>query len=84
MSSLLYLGFSIIAFLISYGIVFQLIPMILGPFFNVPVGYMSAEWLATRNTIETQVQFIAPIAMMAGLFIFVLKVLMVASVRGRD
>lgn len=84
MSSLIYLGFSVIAFLVSYGIVFMLIPMILGPFFSMPVGHMDADWLATRNTINTTAQYIAPIAMMVGLFIFILKVLMVASVRGRD
>ena len=84
MSSLLYLGFSVVAFLVSYSIVFMLIPMVLGPFFTLDVGDISPSWNATRNNINATAQWVAPVAMLVGIFIFILKVLMVASVRGRD
>ena len=72
------------AFLISYGIAFMLIPMVLGPFFSVDIGTISPEWQSTRDEIETTVQWLPNVAMMVGIFIFVIKVLMVASVKGRD
>lgn len=72
------------AFLVSYGIVFMLIPMVLGPFFTLDVGEMDPEWEGVRTQVNTTAQYITPVAMMVGLFIFVLKVLMVASTRGRD
>ena len=84
MSSLLYLGFSVIAFLISFSIAFYLIPMVLGAFFSVPMPNISPEWQATRDQVESTTQWVPNIAMMVGLFIFIIKVLMVASVRGRD
>lgn len=84
MSSLLYLGFSIIAFLVSFGIAFMLIPMILGPFFTVDVGELDPEWQGIRDQVNSTAQWIPNIAMMVGLFIFVIKVLMTAAVRGRD
>ena len=84
MSSLVFLGFSVVAFLISYGVVWMLVPMVLGTFFSLPVGNMDSDWLQTRTNVETVVQWITPLAATVGLFIFILKVLMVASVRGRD
>ena len=85
-SSLVFLGFSVILFLISYGIMYLIMPMILGQFFTV-LGNMTiadAGWQAIYDQNEAIVQFIVPLAPTVGLFIFVIKVLMVASVRGRD
>lgn len=84
MSSLIFLGFSVIVFVISFGIVFLLVPNILGAFFSLPVGDMDQDWIDTRSRIETQAQWLIPLTMAMGMFILVLKVLMVASVRGRD
>lgn len=86
MSSLVFLGFSIIIFLISYGIMFILTAMILGTFWTAAgeVNIASAEWQAIYDDTEAQVQFIVPLVPTVGLFIFIIKVLMVASVRGRD
>ena len=86
MSSLVYLGFSVIAFLVSFGVVFMLAPVILGAFFDVmhenrPVD---ADWAATMDEVETQARWLIPVMMMLGLFILIIKVLMTASVRGRD
>jgi len=86
LSSLLYLGFSVIAFLVSFGIMFLLTPMILGQFFsilgNMPIA--DAGWQAVYDENEAVALFITPLIPSLGIFILVLKVLMVASVRGRD
>ena len=65
---------------------FLLTPMILGSFFT----YMDAnpiadpEWQAIYDTNEDTAKFIVPLIPTVGIFIFLIKVLMVASVRGRD
>lgn len=85
-SSLVFLGFSVILFLISYGIMYLVMPMVLGQFFTV-LGDMTiadAGWQAVYDQNEATVQFLVPLAATVGIFIFVIKVLMVASVRGRD
>lgn len=86
MSSLLFLGFSVIAFIISYGIMFTLMPMILGAFFTVAdnVNIADASWQQTYEDTEDVVQWLTPLIPTIGIFILVIKVLMVASVRGRD
>lgn len=86
MSSLVFLGFSVIMFLISYGIMFTVTPMILGQFYSV-LGNMtieSAEWQQTYDETEAITRYIVPLIPTVGLFIFIIKVLMVAAVRGRD
>ena len=88
MSSLVFLGFSIIMFLISYGIMFTLVPMVLGQIWtamdetNMPIP--NAEWQQTYNDTQTQLQYIVPLVPTIGLMILIIKVMMVASVRGRD
>ena len=89
MSSLVFLGLSVIAFLISYGLVWILVPMVLGTFFTTletsgVISQLSSSWHTTYNTTQTTVQWIIPLSATVGLFIFILKVLMVASVRGSD
>lgn len=86
MSSLVFLGFSVIMFLISYGIMFTVTPMIMGQFYSV-LGNMtieSAEWQQTYDETEAITRYIVPLIPTVGLFIFIIKVLMVAAVRGRD
>lgn len=88
MSSLVFLGFSIIMFLISYGIMFTLVPMVLGMVWttmneeNMPIP--DPTWQATYNSTQTQLQYIVPLVPTVGLMILVIKVLMISSVRGRD
>lgn len=85
-SSLLFLGFSVIMFIISYGIMFTLMPMILGSFFSAADGLNIAdpEWQQTYEDTEDVIQWLTPLIPTIGIFILVIKVLMVASVRGRD
>ena len=98
MSSLVYLGLSLILFVITYGIAFTMMPMIFGAFFNVAdiSGLVSIESCATLpnsaacqwGTIyeanEDTVQYLVPLMPTMGIVIIVIKVLMTASARGRD
>lgn len=71
----------------SYGIMFLLTPMILGQFFSVMDSMeqiQSAEWQAIYDINEETAMFIVPLIPTLGIFIFIIKVLMIASVRGRD
>lgn len=89
MSSLVFLGLSMIAFIISFGIVWILVPMVLGTFFTVMdnmnlITQLSASWQATYNSTQETVQWLIPLSATLGIFVLVLKVLMVAAVRGGD
>lgn len=84
MSSLVFLGFSVIAFLISFGLVWMLVPAILGSFFPALPTLTDPSWQAINLNQQNIAKWITPLGMTMGLFILVLKVLMVASVRGRD
>jgi len=85
MSSLIFLGFSVIIFIISYGVMFMIVPIVLGPFFSaLNTTSLTPEWADTFNETSTTIQFLIPLMPTIGIFILVLKVLMVASVRGRD
>ena len=85
-SSLVFLGFSVVLFIITYGIMFILTAMILGTFWTAAgnVNIASADWQTIYDDTETQVQFLVPLMPTVGIFIFVIKVIMVSAVRGRD
>ena len=88
MSSLVVLGFSIIMFLISNGLMFTLVPMTLGQVWtvmnenNMPIP--DQNWQDTYNNTQSTLQYIIPLVPSIGIVLVVIKVLMVASVRGRD
>lgn len=88
MASMVFLGFSIIMFLISYGLMFTLVPMILGQVWtamdenNMPIP--NAEWQATYNSTQLQLQWIIPLVPAMGLLVLVLKVLMATTGFGRN
>ncbi len=89
MSSLIFLGFSVVLFIISYGIMFTIAPMILGAVFtvmetNLTNGSMTQEWIDMYNQTKETTQYLVPLIPTIGIFILVIKVLMVASARGRD
>ena len=98
MSSLVYLGLSLILFVITYGVAFTIMPMIFGAFFNVAdisglVSTSSCEasptsaacqWGTIYETNEDTVQYLVPLMPTMGIVIIVIKVLMTASARGRD
>ncbi len=87
MSSLVYLGLSVILFAIVYGLAFSIMPTILGAYFSmmdtadIP---MNAEWTAIYETNEDTVQYLVPLMPAMGIVILVIKILMTAAARGRD
>lgn len=85
-SSLVYLGFSVIMFLVTYGIMFIIITMVLGAFFTQlnETEITDPGWAAMSADMQTTLQYVIPLAATVGLFIFVIKVLMVSTTRGRD
>jgi hypothetical protein len=89
MSSLVYLGLSLILFIITYGLAFLLMPMIFGEFFTMMdntgiTDNINSEWLALYEQNEDTVQYLVPLMPTFGIIIIVIKVLMTASARGRD
>lgn len=87
MSSLVYLGLSLILFVITYGIAFTLMPIIFGYFFTLIDNLdtsVSAEWQVIADQNVTTVQYLVPLMPTLGIVIIVIKVLMTASARGRD
>ena len=85
---MVYLGFSIIMFLIGYGISFLILAQILGQTWtmmdstHMPIP--DATWQGVYDDTQTQIQFIVPLAAGAGLVVFVIKLLMISANRGRD
>ena len=86
MSSLIFLGFSIITFVIAYGISWLLVPAILGQFFSAhnADAITDPEWRAIYLETEDVIKWIIPLIPTVGIFVLVLKVLLVASTRGDD
>ena len=88
MSSLIYLGLSVLAFIITYGVVFLVAAAVLGETFSVldviKGNITVPAWLNMYNRLEIEMQFLIPLAAGLGMFMLVLKVLMSSSVRGRD
>ena len=85
-SSLVFLGFSVITFIIAYGISFLVAAAVLGSFFtelnHVPIT--DPSWLSMYNRTQATIQFLVPLIPSIGILILVIKVLMTASVRGSD
>ncbi|MAR18890.1 MAG: hypothetical protein CML44_05905 [Rhodobacteraceae bacterium] len=68
---------------------FTIAPMILGSVFtvmenNLTNGSMTQEWIDMYNQTKETTQYLIPLIPSIGIFILVIKVLMVASARGRD
>lgn len=80
------LGFSSILFFITYGAGFYLISIILGSFYSQlnQTEISDPGWAAMSVEIQTTIQYIIPLAASIGIVIFVIKVLMSSSTRGRD
>ena len=87
-SSLVFLAFSMVIFFITAGIMFTLVPIILGTIWtatdenHMPID--DADWQNTYNQTTGQLQYIIPLVPTLLIAIAVIKVLMVASVKGRD
>ena len=68
---------------------FTIAPMIIGSVYtvmevNLNNGTMAEEWITMYNNTKETTQYLVPLIPTLGIFILVIKVLMVASARGRD
>jgi putative exporter of polyketide antibiotics len=68
---------------------FTIAPMILGAVYtvmetNLTNGSMTQEWIDMYNQTKETTQYLVPLIPTIGIFILIIKVLMVASARGRD
>ena len=85
-SSLVFLGLSVITFIIAYGISFLIAAAVLGAFFSTmnTVPITDPSWLAMYTKTSATIKFLVPLIPSIGILILVIKVLMTASVRGSD
>jgi hypothetical protein len=85
-SSLIFLGFSVIMFIVAYGVMFTIAPMVLGAVWSVMDGMeiMNESWQQVYDDTKATTQYLVPLVPTIGIFILVIKVFMVASARGRD
>lgn len=85
MSSLVFLAISMIMFIIIFGMMYTLAPMILGAFFTAMPGInMDASWTALNTNVQTTIKLLLSITPAMGVVIIFLKVFMVSTVRGAD
>ena len=89
MSSLVYLGLSVIVFFIGAGIYFWLMPILLGGFFTAADNFlaginMNQNWANTYNTTEGTIRWLVELVPTILISVAFLKILMIAAVRGRD
>lgn len=80
------MGFSIIAFVISFGFMFLIAPIIMGAVFTMmdDLTLLNPAWQAAYDQNENNAKLLVNLIPTFGIFMIVIKVLMVASVRGRD
>jgi hypothetical protein len=82
--NLIHLGFAVIGFIISYGIIFTFTPMLLGSVFTALDSLPdnpNADWSNLYETNKTAVQFLLPLIPTIGILILVIRVLMRAGQR---
>lgn len=88
-SALLFIGIGIITYIIVLGILMQFVPVILGTVFGVIENTMDsfnmdATWLAVYNDVNGLAAYLVPMMFSLILVLLVIKVLMIAGVRGGD
>ena len=79
MTSIIHLGFTIIAFIISYAVIFTLAPMILGSVFtnmDTLAEIPNEGWAELYETNKTTVQYLVPLIPSIGIFIIIIRILM--------
>jgi len=77
MSSLVYLGFSLVIFIVSYGLLFLMIPATINMADQgLNPGLESDNvWQIMYNDTSTQVKYLIPLVPSLGIFVIILKVL---------
>ena len=88
-SALLFVGIGIVTYVVVLGMLMQFTPAILGTVFTVIGGLMAnsdidSNWLTLYNDLDALTQLLVPMMFSLLLVLLVIKVLMVAGVRGND
>ena len=87
MSSIVFLGLSVITMGITYGLAFWFMPIIFGSVFSniIPTQITdNSTWLNMYQTNHDLVKYLTPLIPTFAIFIFVLKIMLSASARGSD
>lgn len=86
MSSLLYLGVSVVVFFVTFGFLALLAPLIFGAFFSVMDNYQipNETWRNIYEENKRLVELLVPIIFAMGTVMAVLKILMSSTNKGRD
>lgn len=82
--NLIHLGFTVIGFLITYGIIFTFTPMVIGSVFTALDSLPdnpNAGWSNLYEANKTTVQYLLPLIPTIGIFIIVIRLLMRAGQR---
>ena len=87
MSSIVFLGISVISMAITYGLAFWFMPIIFGSVFSniIPNQVIdNSTWLGMYVTIENLIKYLTPLIPTFAIFIFVVKIMLSSSAIGRD
>ena len=84
MPSLIHFGFSVIAFVIAYGLIFTFAPVILGSVFttmdDLP-DIPNEGWANLYDSNKTAIQYLIPLIPAIGIFILIIRILMRSAER---
>jgi hypothetical protein len=73
-----------IVFVIVFGMMYTLLPMILGAFFSVVPPVMNSDWQAINVIEQNTIKFLIQLMPSMGIAVIVFKTLLVSTTRGGD
>ena len=82
--NLIHLGFTVIGFIITYGIIFTFTPMLLGAVFTTLDALPenpNEGWSGLYETNKTTVQYLVPLIPAIGIFVLIIRILMRSAER---
>lgn len=84
---MLFLAFSAFAFILTFSVVFFIMPVMFGSLFTSLeplIADLPPEWQKNYYNHKETLLFMTPLMLLLGTFIFIIKVLMNASARGSE
>lgn len=87
MSSIVFLGISVITMGISYGLSFWFMPIIFGNVFGniVPTQVTdNSSWVGMYLNVENLVRYLTPLIPTLAITVFVIKIMLSSAARGSD
>jgi len=82
--NLIHLGFTVIGFIITYGLIFTFTPMLLGAVFTTLDALPenpNEGWANLYDSNKTAVQFLVPLIPAVGIFVLIIRILMRSAER---